>query len=222
VNATVNKKLMSEFRKYIDKVEYGMPIIIANVVFDFNKRQGVNINRNTVSKYLNRMLINGEVKKFDDGIFYKTKINKFGEIKMDYQELVKNIYLFDVKENNVIGYRIGAVVFNEMGITDNMENRITIVSNNRVKRKFLSKIKQEIKFKTPVSEINNENYLYFQLLDTIEHMDEYHLNQMGAGKKFVQYIAIKKMELNQLFAYAKQFYSKNVRMNLLNLLAMQQ
>lgn len=213
---------MSEFRKYIDKVEYGMPIIIANVVFDLNKRQGVNINRNTVSKYLNRMLINGEVKKFDDGIFYKTKINKFGEIKMDYQELVKDIYLFDVKEKNVIGYRIGAVVFNEMGITDNMENRITIVSNNRVKRKFLSKIKQEIKFKTPVSEINNENYLYFQLLDTIEHMDEYHLNQFNAGKKFVQYVAIKNMELDQLFAYAKQFYSKNVRMNLLNLLAMQQ
>lgn len=219
MNATVNKNLMSEFREYIDKVEYGMPIVIADVVFGLNKRQGVNINRNTVSKYLNRMVLNGEVKRFDDGIFYRTKKNKFGEIKMDYQELVKDIYLFDVKEKNVIGYRVGAVVFNEMGITDNMENRITIVTNNRVKRKFLNKTNLNIDLKRPVSEINNENYLYFQLLDTVELIDVYHWNKLGAGKKFVNYLASKGMELDKLFGYAKKYYSKNVMIMLSEILA---
>jgi hypothetical protein len=214
-----NINLMSEFRKYVGKVGYGDPIIIADVVLSLNNEHNVKINRNTVSKYLNRLVLSGEVRKFEDGIFYKSRKNKFGETKMDVQKLIKDFYLIDVGNKEIIGYRIGAMVLNEIGITNNLENRITIVTNNRVKRKFLSNLNQNICFKKPVTQVNKENYLYFQLLDTIGHIDDYHIDQQGVGRKILQYIASKGLEIDRLFAYAKTHYPKKVRINLTNLLA---
>lgn len=212
---------MDQIKQYIDAKEYGKPILLADVVRDFSdENEELKKTRNTVSAYLNRLVRNAELKKFDDGVFYKTKKNAFGETPIDYSDLIKNIYFYDAENENRIGYRIGATVLANVGITNNLENTIEIVTNNFNKRKVLDTINQNIHLKKPVLEVNNDNYLYLQLLDTIREVNKYHLANERVGEKLAEYMDRNEIEVDKLFRYAKDYYNKRTINNLVDLLAM--
>lgn len=218
---TNNTTIMDQIKQYIDAKEYGKPILLADVVRDFSdENEELKKTRNTVSAYLNRLVRNAELKKFDDGVFYKTKKNAFGETPIDYSDLIKNIYFYDAENENRIGYRIGATVLANVGITNNLENTIEIVTNNFNKRKVLDTINQNIHLKKPVLEVNNDNYLYLQLLDTIREVNKYHLANERVGEKLAEYMDRNEIEVDKLFRYAKDYYNKRTINNLVDLLAM--
>jgi hypothetical protein len=213
--------IMNQIKQYIDYKEYGKPILLTEVVRDFIDVTGdYKKTRNTVSAYLNRLVRKDKLKKLDDGVFYKTKKNKFGEIPIDYVDLIKNIYFYDTENKERIGYRIGANVLANIGITNNLVNVIEIVTNNFHKRKVLDAINQNIHLKKPTLEVNNDNYIYLQLLDTIKEIDKFHLTNERVGEKLAEYMGKNGIEVNKLFKLAKEHYNKKTINHLIDLLGM--
>ncbi len=211
---------MNQIKQYVDDKEYGKPILLNDVVRYFVEETGdFKKTRNTVSAYLNRLVRNNELKKLNDGVFYKAKNNAFGETTVDYAELINNLYFYDTEKKERIGYRIGANVLANIGITNNLENAITIVTNNFNKRRVLTAINQNIHLRKPLMEVNNYNYMYLQLLDTVKEVDEYHLTNERIGEKVADYMDKNNIEVNRMFKLAKEYYNKKTIDNLINLLA---
>ncbi len=67
--------------------------------------------------------------------------------------------------------------------------------------------------------INQDNYLYLQLLDTVKNIHKYHLINEGIGNKLIDYMEAKGIMANILFKYANQYYSRKTTENLVTLLA---
>ena len=218
---TNNTTIMNQIKRYIDAKEYGKPILLTDVVRDFiDKNEDIKRARNTISAYLNRLVRNGELKKFDDGVFYKSKKNAFGETPIDYTDLIKSIYFYDAENENRIGYRIGATVLANVGISNNLENIIEIVTNNFNRRKIMETSNQNIRLKKPVLEVNNNNFMYLQLLDTVKEINRYHLTNERVGEKLVDYMDKNGIEVDKLFKFAKEHYNTKTISNLVDLLAM--
>ena len=218
VNNTVN---MEQVKRYVDKKEYGKPILLRDVVLYFNTDNDNFVEmRKTISQYLNRLVNYKELQKFVDGVFYKTKQNVFGETQIDVMELIRDVYLFDNEAKSIIGYRVGAMVLANIGIANNLENKYEIVTNNYNKKKVLDKIKLNVQLKKPLVEVNNDNYRYLQLLDTVKNLEKYHLVSDQAGKKLTDYMNKNKIKTDKLFNLAKEYYTRKTINNLLDLLAM--
>lgn len=218
VNTTTK---MEQVRRYIDDKEYGKPIFLNDIVRYFNTdNQNFVELRKTISQYLNRLVNSNELKKFVDGVFYKAKQNIFGETPIDVMELIHDVYLFDNETNNFIGYRVGAAVLANIGISNNLENKYEIATNNYNKRKILGKVKLNVQINKPPIEVNNDNYRYLQLLDTLKNLEKYHLISNRAGNKLTNYMDENEIKIDELFKHAKKHYSKKTVNNLLNLLAM--
>lgn len=218
VNTTTK---MEQVRRYIDDKDYGKPIFLNDIVRYFNTdNQNFVELRKTISQYLNRLVNSNELKKFVDGVFYKAKQNIFGETPIDVTELIHDVYLFDNETNNFIGYRVGAAVLANIGISNNLENKYEIATNNYNKRKILGKVKLNVQINKPPIEVNNDNYRYLQLLDTLKNLEKYHLISNRAGNKLTNYMDENEIKIDELFKLAKKHYSKKTVNNLLNLLAM--
>lgn len=218
VNNTVN---MEQVKRYVEQKEYGKPFLLRDVVWYFKTDNNNFIEmRNTISQYLNRLVNYKELQKFVDGVFYKTKQNVFGETPIDVVELIRDIYLFDNGTKSIIGYRVGATVLANIGIANNLENKYEIVTNNYNKKKVLDKIKLNVQLKKPPVEVNNDNYRYLQLLDTVKNLEKYHLIGDHAGKKLTDYMNKNDIKTDKLFKLAKKYYTKKTMNNLLDLLAL--
>lgn len=211
--------IIDQVKTYIDLKEYGKPILLTDVVHNLiDEPEKFNKARNTVSAYLNRMVRNNELKKLDDGVFYKSKKNLFGETPIDYIDLINSIYFYDIQKNERIGYRVGASVLANIGISNNLENGVEIVTNNFHKKKVIDTINQNIHLKKPVIEVNNENYAYLQLLDTIKNIDKFHLANDHVGEKLVDYMDMNGIKVNKLFKFARDHYNKKTIAHLIELL----
>lgn len=211
---------MNQIKRYVDGKEYGKPILLTDVVRYFVRETGdLKKTRNTISAYLNRLVRNNELKKLNEGVFYKTRKNAFGETTINYAELINNVYFYDTEKQERIGYRIGTNVLANIGITNNLENAITIVTNNFNKKRILNATRQNVYLRKPLIEVNNDNYMYLQLLDTVKEIDKYHLVNEPIGRKVADYMDKNDIKVNELFKFAKDYYNKKTLDNLIDLLA---
>lgn len=218
MNTNSNITIMDQVKELLNQKEIGKAILLKDVINIFdNKHSDIKRIRSTISTYLNRLVQSDELKKFDNGIFYKATKNVFGETPIDVRDLLRQLYFFDA--NKRVGYRIGANVLSNIGITNNIENSINIVTNNLNQKKILESINQPIRLMKPVTKVNDDNYLYLQLLDTIRIIDRYHLNNKSVGKKIASYMVKNNIEIDRLFQFAKKYYNKKTMSNLIDLLS---
>ena len=134
-------------------------------------------------------------------------------------KLLHDTYIYDYSKDKHIGYRIGTKVLNDIGISNNIENWVRIVSNKYNTKEILQFLDQKIEVNAPPAEINDDNYLYFQLLDTIKEINEYHLIYDRIGEKLETYMKKNKMSFHELMKTAKMHYNKNVLDSLTDLMA---
>lgn len=211
--------LLNQLKQYVDEKDFGDPIFLSEVTRKFDRKNDEKF-RNTISAYLNRLVRSDQLRKFDDGIFYKFRINVFGETHLNVSRLIKSTYLFDDVDQKVVGYQIGTQVLEAMGITNNLENKVTIVTNHFNRKKILSKVNSTIQLKKPVIKIDDLNYVYLQMLDTINEIEKYHIIEDDIGRKLVQFMKENEIEVNLLFQFAKKHYSHKTLEKLADFLAM--
>ena len=106
------------------------------------------------------------------------------------------------KDGNVNGYIVGAKLYNMIGLTTQVPNITDIVTNEcKYHKIFYNNLRVNIL--KPKIAINNENYLYLQLLDIIENKDNINIEVDNFDEIIFKIIDNSNLEFEKLIKYAR-------------------
>ncbi len=117
----------------------------------------------TAAKALERFQREGLINRVSKGIFYKPETTPFGELKPDYEELLRP-YLFE--NGKRIAYITGTSLYNRLGLTTQIAFRIKIAS--RGKRVNISRGTLQADAVKSYAEVTDKNYEVLGLLDAFK------------------------------------------------------
>lgn len=112
---------------------------------------------------LGRMVKSGLIEKIGRGKYYKPKESVFGNIGPNQSEIVKDL-MFD---NGILsGYITGYTVWNQMGLTSQISNIITIGTSRR--RDSLKRGNYQVRFIVQPNKITKDSIPFLQILDSFK------------------------------------------------------
>jgi hypothetical protein len=151
-------------REYLEKMDCDTPIFVS----DMTKLAGEN-----AKMILARLAKDGIIARFKRGVYYKPKETIWGTSVIGDDIVLKRKYIQD-ENGNIKGYLTGARLFNHLGLTTQVPRMTEIVSNEyKGKGKLITDYGAVVL--KPQTYVNNDNYLYQQLLDIIENRTNVHI-----------------------------------------------
>ncbi len=117
----------------------------------------------TAAKVLERLQKENLIKKVSKGVFYKPEQTVFGELKPDYNELLRT-YLFE--NGKRVAYETGTSLYNRLGLTTQMAFRIKIASRGR--RININRGIVKADAVKSYAEVSDSNYEILGLLDAFK------------------------------------------------------
>ncbi|WP_103864807.1 DUF6088 family protein [Aquimarina sp. I32.4] len=115
------------------------------------------------AKALSRLVANGIIKRYKNGIYYKPKQTVFGELKPREDVLLKN-YLFE--NNKQIAYVTGVRLYNQLGLTTQIPNVVRLASKDKQIKTTIGNL--VIKPAKSYVTVTKKNIPLLQLLDVIK------------------------------------------------------
>ena len=103
----MNENISEIVRRKIEKTDYGIVFSASDFPVEVTKQK-------TVNKVLENLTKAGEIRRLSKGRYYKTKMTEFGELIPSSYQIVKDLLEENGKQ---IGYIIGYLIFNELGLT---------------------------------------------------------------------------------------------------------
>lgn len=158
------------------------PILVEDITTMFPNR-----SRQWIDKALKTLVDGKMLKRYTTGIYYIPRKTMFGESLLDSNKIVVKKYIEN--NGNVYGYVSGTALLNSLGLTTQVPNMITIVTNNEKSRGRKVKIgAQEVYLIKSPTEITTDNCAILKLLEAVKlidlnDLDETELNNL---KKYVQ------------------------------------
>ena len=144
--------------KYIEETDANIPIFLSDVK---------NFVGENAKMILSRLVKADVIVRCGHGIYYKPEKTIWGDSVPGNDTIIKHKYLDD-KNGCIKGYITGARLFNHLGLTTQVPRMTEVVSNEwKGKNKTVTGFGAIVK--KPKTKVNNENYLYQQLLDIIEN-----------------------------------------------------
>jgi hypothetical protein len=119
-------------------------------------------NPKGVNKVLNDLVAEGYLAKLSKGRFYKPERGKFGDLKPDTYQTVKDLL---VKDGRLIGYITGYYTFNELMLTTQVPAILQIAM--RKEKKALERDIYRIHFVKQENTITKETVSLLRLLDCL-------------------------------------------------------
>jgi hypothetical protein len=118
--------------------------------------------QNTVTKILNNMVAEKQIRHLCKGRFYKPQMSKFGELPPDTSQVVKDLL---EKNGKMLGYLTGYSIFNKFGLT----TQIPVVMQIGIKKakQRVTRGNYRISFIIQQNTITKENIPILQLLDCL-------------------------------------------------------
>ncbi len=133
------------------------------------------------AKALSRMVANGVIKRYKNGMYYKPKQTPFGELKPREDVLLEK-YLFEGKKQ--IAYVTGLRLYNQLGLTTQVPNVVRLASKDKaIKTKIGSLI---IKPAKSYVEVTKKNVPLLQLLDVMKDFKNIPDMDKGLGVAFLK------------------------------------
>ena len=115
------------------------------------------------AKALSRLVANGIIKRYKNGLYYKPKQTIFGELKPREDVLLEN-YLFE--NDKQIAYVTGVRLYNQLGLTTQVSNVVRLASKDKeIKTKIGNLIIKPAKSYVPITK---KNVPLLQLLDVMK------------------------------------------------------
>ena len=114
-------------------------------------------------KAIERLIKKGTIQRASTGLFYKSKITAFGNLKPNEEALLKP-YLFEGKER--IAYVTGTALFNRLGLTTQVPKNIRVACRGK---RIITKVGSlQIMPVKSYTEVTNQNYFLLELLDILK------------------------------------------------------
>ena len=191
--------------EYIDNCDNNEPIFMDDikryVIINMDKDTDIKQINNNINVIIYRLLKDNKLKTKYRGIYYKPNKTLFGETTISNKYLIEKKFLKD-KDGNVNGYIVGAKLYNMIGLTTQVPNITDIVTNEcKYHKIFYNNLRVNIL--KPKIAINNENYLYLQLLDIIENKDNINIEVDNFDEIIFNIIDNSNLEFEKLIKYAR-------------------
>ena len=158
------------------------PILVEDIITMFPNR-----SRQWVDKALKTLVDSKMLKRYTTGIYYIPRKTMFGDSLLDSNKIVVKKYI--ESNSKIYGYVSGTALLNSLGLTTQVPNMVTIVTNNEKSRGRKVKFgNQEVYLIKSPTEITTDNCAVLKLLEVVKlidinDLDETELNNL---KKYVQ------------------------------------
>lgn len=108
--------IREKLKRQVEDLQEGSVVTVSD--FDIPRQ-----HRQTLIKALSQYVEKGILKKISKGRYYKPRITRFGEIKPDISEIMKDLL---IKDGKICGYLTGGEYFSSMGLTTQITSSVLI------------------------------------------------------------------------------------------------
>ena len=197
--------------KFIDLYDYNVPIFKEDIKTHILKNideEEIDIEKlkNNLNVIIYRLIEENIIKQKIRGVYYKPTKTIFGESTISNKVLIERRFLIDAY-NNIKGYIVGAKLYNMLGLTTQVPNITDIVTNECKYHKIYNDTLRINIYKPKIS-INNDNYLYLQLLDFIENKENINIENDNFDETIFLIIEKNNLEFEKLIKYARTTNNK--------------
>lgn len=194
-------------------ISVGMPIYTKQIAYEMSKEYNLTKKDAAAATAVAlKRIIDGrkipELRLYQKGIYYKTKITPFGEIGINKEQLIADKYILPH-----IGYETGLAIINRLGLTTQICNE-RMIATNLAKDCVRTDKKLGVIIRPPKTQITSQNKKYLQLLDALEMMDRTPINEDEPYSIIAHYIQNEGMHYGKLLAYADSYYNKKTILHL--------
>ena len=188
---TISEKILSQFST-------DEPIFIEDIAAIFSDK-----SRPWVDKVLKKMVDSQELKRFSNGVYYIPRKTIFGESTLDSDKIISKKYI--EYGDTVYGYVAGTTLLNSLGLTTQVPNIITVITNNEKSRGRKVMIgRQEMYLMKSPTEITKENRAVLQLLEAVKLLNPDDLDETE-NKNLEKYIMQNSITLSDISKYCVYF-----------------
>lgn len=168
-------------------------------------------SRPWIDKVIKTMLDKNQLKRFSTGVYYIPRKTLMGESLLNPQKVITKKYIRNGADT--FGYVSGTALLNKLGLTAQVPNLITVVTNNESSRGRKVMIgSQPVYIMRPYTEITNENYTALQLLEAVKLVDINDLDKTEKGnlEKYINDNSITLPMVSKYCTFFPDYVSKRV------------
>ena len=172
----------------------------------FSDLERDDISKSALNQQLKTMCKNGFLKKYDTGIYYRSKKSLLKSSIGPNADMVAR-YRFISKGKNVDGFYAGNCFANQLGISTQVPRVVEIVSNNTNSsaRKIMIG-NRPFYVRKPVVPITAENVYVLQILELLKNLDAYlDGSYQDAKEKFAEYIKLHGITRKDIDMYIRDY-----------------
>ena len=193
---------MTLYESLLNRFGYNEPFKTSEIKFeDYSKEK--------ICMEMTKLCKKGKVVRFETGIYYIPKTNKFGTVIFNQSKIVEKKYIKDAER--VFGYYSGAELEYRLGLTKVKPNTIVIYTNGettRMRRVMVGNQRIVLrKSRTKIDKHNSAVLCFLELMNGIdvETLDEY------KRKLISDYINENRITQKQITKYIPYFPDKACR-----------
>lgn len=197
---------MSVYECILNAFSVDEPILIEDIESLFPNK-----SRPWIDKTIKKMVDENMIKRFSTGIYYISRNTIFGESTLSTNKVISKKYLSNKDE--VYGYVSGLSLLNSLGLTTQVPNQLTIVTNNESSRgRHIVIGNQELYLMKAPTKITKQNVAVLQLLEAIKLVDLKHLDQIESYNlvHYIQKYSISLKDVSQYCNYFPDYVSKRI------------
>lgn len=190
---------MDIIQTLIEKYDYDEPIILKDV-----KLKG--ISDENIRQIFSRLVKNGQIERYDQGVYYIPKITPLGKSKIPAKKVYEKKFISD--QNNTFGFYTGLTLQNAIGLTTQVPNTIEIVTNNEKSRlRELAVGSQKLRLRRARTTVTSRNVKALQLLELMNSLD---MKQLSSNEKqaLITYVRSQNISKNDVIPYIPNFPAK--------------
>lgn len=161
---------------------YNEPIFVNELKFD-------KMTDNALRQYITRLVKNGQLVRYDTGIYYfpkKSRILK--KSYLDPQKVISRKYIQNSLD--IFGYFTGAIFANQLGLTTQMPATMEIVTNKEsTNGRTVTIGNLTVRIKRPAITVTPQNAAVLQFLDAVNQAEKYsELSQKETIQILINYV----------------------------------
>lgn len=158
--------------------------------------------------YLDELETQGKIKKAAEGVYYRPKITRFGELGIDMDRWLEKVY---IGEEGAEGYVIGCYLYNAWGLSTQVP-WVKVVVTNKVKEE--QKLGEIVILRPSSEPITRENTHIMQYLEVIASVENIQDSIRGVEKKlrgrYKQLTKVEQREIDKRIKALKKEKQKKV------------
>ena len=144
-------------RYLLDRYGCNEPIYSADIRFEGYSRQWV-------FKELKKLVDNGDIKRFDTGIYYFPKKMPWGESMLNPRKVIEQRFLSN--GTDIFGYIAGISLLNQTGLSTQVPNLVELVTNRESSRvRDIMVGSQRVRARRSRTLVTKDNAITLQFLD---------------------------------------------------------